>query len=204
MLTKRLAIPLGAIMGLVMAGASAGLAADNVRIRGTVASVDGSALTVKTREGDTAAIMLADGWKISGVKGASIGDIKPGDFLGIASAPKADGTAGALEVVIFPAAMKGAGEGSRPWDLQPNSSMTNGTVEEAVSEVDGRTVTLSYSGQQRKISIPANVPVVTFAPATEADLKPGVAVFAFAERSTDGVLTASRVVVGNNGVAPPM
>lgn len=204
MLTKKLSIRLTVIMGLVMAGVSASFAADNVRVRGTVAGIDGSALTVKTREGDTAVIKLADGWKISGVKGASIGDIKTGDFLGIASAPKADGSAGALEVVIFPAAMKGAGEGSRPWDLQPNSSMTNGTVEEAVSEVDGRTVTLSYSGQQRKISIPANVPIVTFAPATQADLKPGVAVFAFAERGADDGLTASRVVVGNNGVAPPM
>ena len=204
MSTIRLPIRLGLVAGMIMAGVSASLAADNVRIRGTVASVDGSALTVKTREGDTAAIKLADGWKISGVMGASIGDIKPGDFLGIASAPKAGGSAGALEVVIFPAAMKGAGEGSRPWDLQPNSSMTNGTVEEAVSEVDGRTVTLSYSGQQRKISIPANVPIVTFAPATQADLKPGVAVFAFAERGSGGGLTASRVVVGNNGVAPPM
>jgi hypothetical protein len=203
MFTKNLPIAFAALLALA-AGATPGWAADTARVRGTVAGIEGPMLSVKTREGDTAAIKLTEGWQISGVKAASIGDIKPGDFLGIASVPRADGGDGALEVVIFPAAMKGAGEGSRPWDLQPNSSMTNGTVEEAVSQVDGRTVTLSYHGQQRKIAIPDNVPVVTFAPATEADVKPGAPVFVFAERGADGALTANRVVVGNNGVAPPM
>jgi hypothetical protein len=118
--------------------------------------------------------------------------------------PKADGGSGALEVVIFPAALKGTGEGDRDWDLQPNSRMTNGTVAD-VAEIEGRTVTLTYdNGQKKQIAIPQATPIVTFATATPADLAPGVAVFVNAERGADGKLVANRVVVGNHGIAPPM
>ena len=106
--------------------------------------------------------------------------------------------------MIFPAALKGTGEGDRPWDLQPNSRMTNGTIAD-VTDVDGRTVTLTYdNGQKKQIAIPQTTPIVTFAPATPADLKPGATVFVNAERGSDGTLTAGRVVVGNNGIVPPM
>jgi hypothetical protein len=198
---KNLALALGAVIA-VTGGAQA---ADNVRVRGTVSAFDGSTLTVQTREGQSNAIKLSADWKVSGVAKASAGDIKVGDFVGVASAPAADGSEGALEVVIFPAALKGTGEGSRPWDLKPNSSMTNATVADAVTAVDGRTVTLTYDdGQEKKISIPDNTPIVTFAAATPADLAPGAAVFVVAEKGSDGTLTAGRVVVGNHGVAPPM
>ena len=101
--------------------------------------------------------------------------------------------------------MKGTGEGSYPWDLKPKSTMTNATVSNAVKDVDGRTVTLSYSGgQEKKIAIPDGTPIVTFAPATEADLKPGATVFVPAKRGADGALAAGFVVVGANGVVPPM
>ncbi|TIV73084.1 MAG: hypothetical protein E5V89_02215, partial [Mesorhizobium sp.] len=124
--------------------------------------------------------------------------------LGIASVSKADGGSGALEVVIFPAALRGTGEGDRDWDLQPNSRMTNGTVAD-VTEVNGRTVTLTYSNSQKKeIAIPQSTPIVRFATAKPADLKPGMSVFVSAERGSDGKLVTRRVVVGNHGVAPPM
>src|SRR5262245_31271029 len=202
---RTLAVVLGAAIGVMATGLAEAQTPDNVRVRGTVASFEGSTLTVKTREGNSDAIMLTAGWTVSGVAKASVDDIKVGDFVGIASAPTADGSAGALEVVIFPAALKGAGEGDRPWDLQPNSSMTNGTVANAVTGVDGPAVTLSYNhGQQKKISIPDGTPIVTFAPATPADLTTGAAVFVIAERGADGELSSGRVVVGNHGVAPPM
>jgi len=204
MTLKTSAIVLATISGLAGASLVEAQAADAVRIRGTVAAFAGSTLTVKTREGATDAIALADGWKISGVAKAEAGDIKQGDFLGIASVSKADGGSGALEVVIFPAALKGTGEGDRPWDLEPNSRMTNGTVAD-VTEIAGRTVTLTYdNGQKKQIAIPQTTPVVTFAQATPADLQPGAVVFVNAERGSDGTLTAGRVVVGNNGVVPPM
>jgi hypothetical protein len=202
---KNLTILAGVVAGLLGAGITAANAAENVRVRGTVSKFEGSTLTVKTREGDVDVIGLAPGWNVSGVAKASVDDIKAGDFVGIASVPTADGGDGALEVVIFPAALKGTGEGSRPWDLQPNSSMTNGTVANAVTGVEGRTVTLTYDdGQEKKISIPDGTPIVTFAAATPQDLTPGATVFVPAERGADGALTSSRVVVGSHGVVPPM
>jgi hypothetical protein len=120
-------------------------------VRGTIASLDGSTLTVKTREGPTSALALKPGWKVTGVGAASVGDIKPGDFVGIASLPTAAGGDGAIEVLIFPPAMKGTGEGSYAWDLKPKSTMTNGTVLNAVKDVDGRTLSVSYKGQEKKI-----------------------------------------------------
>jgi hypothetical protein len=187
------------------AGVLSAQAAETVRVRGTIVSVDGSTLTVKTREGPTGALALKPGWKVAGVAKASIEDIKPGDFVGIASLPATNGGDGALEVLVFPPAMKGTGEGSYPWDLKPKSSMTNATVTNAVKEVDGRTLTLSYSGgQEKKIAVADGIPIVTFGPATEADLKPGATVFVPAQRGDDGALATGFVVVGTNGVAPPM
>jgi hypothetical protein len=179
-------------------------AAETIHVRGAIANLDGSTLTVKTREGATAALALKPGWKVTGVAAVSLGDIKPGDFVGIASLPREAGGDGAVEVLVFPAAMKGTGEGSYRWDLKPNSTMTNATVSSAVKDVEGRTLTLSYKGGEKTISVPDGTPVVTFAQATQADLKPGATVFVPAERGADGALSTGFVVVGENGVAPPM
>lgn len=192
----------GALVALTLGGGAK--AADQVRVRGTVESLQGNILSVKTREGSSAKIMLKDGWKVSGVAKASVDDIKPGDFVGIASLPTASGGDGALEVLIFPAAMKGTGEGSYAWDLKPNSSMTNATVADAVKSVDGHAVTVSYKGKEKKITIPDGTPVVTFANAAETDIKPGATVFVPSEKADDGSMSSGRVVVGTNGVIPPM
>ncbi len=197
------AIAVATLLGI--AASSPTQAAENVRVRGTVVGLEGSTLTVKTREGPNAMLMLKPGWKVAGVTKASVEDIKPGDFVGIASLPTASGGDGAIEVLVFPPALKGTGEGSYPWDLKPKSSMTNATVTNAVKSVDGRTLDLSYSGgKEKKISIPDGVPIVTFGPATEADLKPGATVFVPAQRGDDGALAAGFVAVGTNGVDPPM
>src|SRR6202789_2903068 len=194
-----------AVAFLAIAVLSPAQAAENVRVRGTVVGLEGSTLTVKTREGPNAMLMLKPGWKMAGVAKASVEDIKPGDFVGIASLPTASGGDGAIEVLVFPPALKGTGEGNYPWDLKPKSSMTNATVTNAVKGVDGRTLDLSYSGgKEKKIAIPDGVPIVTFGPATATDLKPGVAVFVPAQRGDDGTLGAGFVVVGTTGVDPPM
>ncbi|HEY0121170.1 MAG TPA: hypothetical protein VGC14_05300 [Rhizobium sp.] len=176
---------------------------EQVHVRGSVVSYSGSILKVKTREGETVDVALADDWKLASVANAKVTDIKPGDFVGIASLPKEGGGDGALEVLIFPPAMKGAGEGSYGWDLKPDSSMTNATVADAVKGVDGRTVTVSYHGKEKKISIPDGTPVVSLAPATKDDLVPGAIVFVPAEKAATGTV-AHQVVVGKNGVVPPM
>jgi len=179
-------------------------AAERVRVRGTVESLDGDTLKVKSRDGKDVTVTLKSGWNVGGVVKAAVGDIKPGDFVGIASQPTDSGINGAIEVVIFPASMKGTGEGDRPWDSQPNSSMTNATVSNAVTSVNGPTLTLTYKGGERKIKIPDGTPVVTLTSATKADLKPGAGVFITGERNDDSTVSADRVAVGLNGTVPPM
>ncbi|UIJ70370.1 hypothetical protein [Aurantimonas sp. HBX-1] len=193
-----LALPLGLPAFIQSAAAEA------VRVRGAVVDADSNALTVKTREGETVTIDLAKGWMLSSVAQAAVGDIKPGDYVGIASLPTKNGGDGALEVLIFPAALKGTGEGSFGWDLKPDSTMTNATVADAVKGVDGRTVTVTYHGKEKKIAVPDGTPVVTLAPATQADLKPGAAVFVSGDKDAGGAIAAQQVVVGANGVVPPM
>jgi hypothetical protein len=140
-------VSVGMVTLLALADTASAQAADIVRVRGTIVSLDQATLTVKTREGSTAALALKESWRVTGVAKASVDDIKPGDFVGIASLPEAAGGDGAIEVLIFPATLKGTGEGSYPWDLKPSSTMTNATVSNAVKNVDGRTVTVSYHGQ---------------------------------------------------------
>jgi len=193
-----------ATLALVAALTSTAAFADGVRVRGTVVSLAGDQLLVKSRDGTNVSVTLALGWKAGGIAKASLADIKPGDFVGIASLPNAAGGAGALEVLIFPPAMRGTGEGSYGWDLKPNSTMTNGAVSEAVQSVEGTTVNVVYHGQSKKIVIAPGTPIVTFAPAVNADVKPGVAVFVPADRADDGKLSTTRVVVGKNGIVPPM
>lgn len=178
--------------------------ADRVNVRGSVVGLSGDVLKVKSRDGQIVDVTLTSGWKVAGLARAQVGDIKPGDFVGIASLPKADGGDGALEVLIFPPAMKGTGEGSYGWDLKPNSSMTNATVADAVKGVHGHTVTVSYHGKEKKIAIPDGTPVVTFGPATKDDLAAGAVVFVPAMKGSNGSLTAQQLVVGTHGVVPPM
>ena len=123
------------------------------------------------------AVALKDGCKLTGVGKATLDDVKSGDFVGIAFVPTAmgGGGEGAVEVLIFPAALEGSGEGGYPWDLKPQSTMTNATVSYSVKDIDGRTLTVSYHGQEKKIVIADGTPVVTFAPPTLADLTAGEA-----------------------------
>lgn len=188
---------------LVSLGAAA-QAAESVRLRGTITTFEGNTLTIKTREGEDKTIVLPDGWAVSSVAAASAADIKTGDYVGIASLPNADGSDGALEVLIFPAALKGAGEGSTAWDLQPDSTMTNATVANVVTSEDGHSVKVTYQGNVKTIDIPEATPIVTFAPATKADLVAGAVVFIPSEVAADGTISAKAVVVGTKGVVPPM
>jgi Domain of unknown function (DUF5666) len=180
-------------------------APETVRVRGTIDSVDGSMLNVKSRDGAAVKIKLADNATIVGVANASLADVKSGGFVGITAMPQPDGTQKAIEIHIFPEAMRGTGEGHRPWDLLPNSTMTNATVDSEVAVSDGQKLVLKYKDGEKTFIVPANVAVVTFGPGTAADLKPGQKIFvAAATKQPDGTLLAPRVNVGLNGVTPPM
>jgi hypothetical protein len=175
------------------------------RIRGTIEKVDGNTLAVKSREGQNLTIKLKDGATITGVEKAMLSDIKQNSFIGITAMPQADGTQKAIEVHIFPEARRGAGEGHRPWDLVPNSTMTNANVEQLVTAVDGPMLTMKYKDGEKKISVPNNAAIVQFVNGDKADLKPGAKVFVGAfTKLPDGSLEAAGINVGKNGVTPPM
>lgn len=199
----RTTISFGTALALSLFGLVGAEAAD-IHVRGVVTAVDGSNVTIKTREGTDAMLTLGDNWKIGGVIKASISDIKPGTFIGTANLVGPSG-AKALEVVVFPEAMRGTGEGDYGWDLKPNSAMTNATVSNPVEGVDGQTVTLTYKGGQKKVTIAPDTPIVTVGPATAADIKPGVAVFlAATSGASPSMLDKGFIAVGKDGAVPPM
>ena len=194
----------GATSGAVSGTAQPGPApqAAPTRIRGSIVSVEGSTMTVKARDGATVPVTLAGNLTVTSPKAVELSTIKPGDYLGIVGVPGEGGSLEARAVQIFPEAMRGVGEGHYPWDL-PGTSMTNATVDAAVSATSGRDLTMAYKGQTLRIHVPPGTPVVTPVPASREDLKPGAAVMFGATRDAEGHLTATRVTVAKDGVSPP-
>jgi len=192
---------------LVLA-ASMTWANDPTRVRGTIEDVKGQTLVVKSRDGSDVKVTLPDNALVVGIVNASISDIKPGSFIGVTGMPQPDGSQKAVELHIFPESMRGTGEGHRPWDLRPQSTMTNANVanvEQTVSQVSGRTLTVKYKDGEKKIVVPPDAPIVSYVPGDKSELKPGVKIFvAAAEPQPDGTLKASRVSFGKNGLTPPM
>jgi len=176
------------------------------RIRGTISAIDGKTVTIATREGSTVKVNLADSWTVNLVAPLTMADIKQGGFVGIASMKGPDGSLNALEVLVFPAAMQAAkpGEGHYPWDLQPESMMTNATVSTVAAGGDGQTLKLDYKDGTQTIKVKPGIPIVTFLPGTQADAKVGAKVFVGAAKAADGTLTAPRLNVGKDGLTPPM
>ncbi|HEY4296338.1 MAG TPA: DUF5666 domain-containing protein [Paraburkholderia sp.] len=172
-------------------------------VRGTVTSLTGDLLKVHTRDGKDVDVKLPADTAIRGVTLADINEIKPDSYIGTAAIPQANGTLKALEVHVFPASMRGSGEGHRPWDLGSNSSMTNGTVGSLVVS-NGRTITVKYKDGEKKILIPQDVPIVNLQPGDRSLLVPGAKVVLFAHKEADGSMTANFISAGVKGVTPPM
>ena len=202
---RTIGIVAGAFAALLAVSIAAAQAQDVVRVRGTIAGVDGNTLDVKSRDGTPIKVKLADDVKVLAVDRKSLTDVKQGVFVGITAMPQPDGTQRAVEIHIFPEALRGTGEGHRPWDLMPNSTMTNANIDSEVTGTDGKELVLKYKDGETKFVVPANVEVVMFAPAAVADLKPGERiVIAAGKKLPDGSVEAPRIVVGRNGVNPPM
>jgi hypothetical protein len=174
-----------------------------VRVRGEIIAVDAATLTVRHTSGETVTLTLAPDVAVGAVKNVRLADIQKGAFIGTATKLGPDGSQVAVEVLVFPDSARGSGEGHYAWDLLPGSMMTNANVDTVASSVHGRTLHLSYKGGSKDVLVPENTPVVTFAPATRADLVAGKKVFVVAKETAPG-LTASRIVVEKDGVAPPM
>jgi hypothetical protein len=176
-----------------------------VRIRGTIEVVDGAVLTIKTREGDDVKVRMTDNVAVFGVATTPLSEIKEGSYIGVSGMPQPDGTQKALAVHIFPENQRGAAEGFRPWDLKPNSTMTNATVAETVKGTDGQNILVKYKDGEKKVVVPPETPIVTFVAGDKSDVKTGSKIIIFgAVKKEDGTLEANRVNVGRDGITPPM
>jgi hypothetical protein len=176
-----------------------------VRIRGTIDSVDGPMLMIKSRDGADLKVRLTDNYTVTGIVEAKLSEIKLGSYIGVSAMPEPDGSQKALAVQIFPEAQRGVAEGFRPWDLRPNSTMTNATVADTLAGVDGQKILVTYKGGEKQILVPPGTPIVTYVSADRSEVKPGAKVMIFgATRKEDGTLEAGRIAVGLGGITPPM
>jgi hypothetical protein len=174
------------------------------RVRGTIESVDGDVLAVKSRSGEDVKLHMTTDMRVVGITKISLSDIKVGSFIGTTTVPGPEGVPTAVEVHVFPEDMRGTGEGSRPYDLRPNSTMTNATVTESVVRNDGHTLLVKYKDGEKKVVVTPETPVVTYVPADKSDLKAGAKVIAFIKKLPDGSFETNRVSVGRDGLTPPM
>jgi hypothetical protein len=204
-ITRRM-LGAAALALVVAASTSFAQQPQTVRVRGTVEAADGPMLTVKGRDGQTTyKVKMADNVSVRGIVKAALSDIKDNSFIGVTGMPQADGSQKAVEIHIFPEAMRGTGEGHRPWDLQPGSTMTNAAVAQMVKGVDGDVITLKYKDGEKKVVVTPQTVIVTYVPGDKGELKPGAKIFiAGAAKKEDGTLEAASISVGRDGLTPPM
>ena len=196
-----------ALAGALLAGWTASAPAQQAqtqRLRGTIEAVNGNVLTLKPATGEAVKLTLVGNAMIVAVVKSSLAEVKEGTFLGSAAMPQPDGSQKALEIHIFPEQMRGTGEGHRPYAPVPNSTMTNGTAAGAtVTGVDGSTILVKYKDGEKKIVVPANVPIVRYEIGSQADLKAGARFTVLAAtKKPDGTFEAPRINVGRDGVTP--
>ena len=190
-----------AVALLFAASFAAAQAPQMVRVRATLEDVSAPMLTAKSRDGAEMKIKLADNAPVNEVVKASLSDIKADSYIAVTAMPQPDGTQKAVAILIFPEAMRGVGEGHRPWDLEPNSTMTNATVAEQVAGTDGQTVTVKYKDGDKKILVTPATIIVTYKKSAASDLKAGQKIFvAAAKKLDDGTLEAPNVAYGDVGV----
>jgi hypothetical protein len=197
----------GALVALIAVSALAQTAPPDgtpTRIRGTVEKLDGQTPQVKSRDGQSLVITLAPNVTIAAVAKRGLADIRAGDYVASTSVKGTDGKLHAIEVHIFPEAMRGTAEGQFPWDLVPDSLMTNATVAGITAAPQGQILKVTYKGSDSEIMVSPDIPIVTYVPGDASLLKPGAAIFSIALKKADGSLTAGRVTAEKDGVKPPM
>jgi hypothetical protein len=175
-----------------------------MRVAGTVDKLDGNNLTVNMKDGQAVAVVLADNAAVFGVEKRTVADIKPGDFLASGGVKGTDGKIHAVEVRIFPEALRGTGEGQRPWDARPDGVMTNATVGTVSQSPQGGVIQVKHKDGESQYTVGPEVPVVAYVAGDRSLLKPGAAIVTVAQKKPDGTLTTGRVTAEKDGVKPPM
>ncbi len=172
-----------------------------VRVRATITSIDGGVLTVKARDGAEMKLKLAANAAVNEIGKALPGDLKTGSYVAVTGLPQPDGTQKALAIYIYTEAQRGLGEGHRPWDLVPNSTMTNATVDTQIAGKDGETLTVKYKDGEQKILVTPATEITAPTKKSATDLKPGQKILAFATKNpSDGALEARNIAFGDYGV----
>ena len=199
----------GPLVAAVVLALSVPAPAQNARpatARATIESVsaDGETLSVRTRAGQPETVHLKPTTRVILVVPAALTDVKPGSFVGVAAVPGDGNDLKAMEVHIFPESMRGTGEGFRPFDLAPNSSMTNGNIAALVDAASGPKLTVSYKGGEQTIVVDQKTPIVSFEPGDKSELKAGAAIIARGPKQGDGSIDGAFVLVGKDGLVPPM
>jgi hypothetical protein len=195
--------PIVLAAALLAAGAAFAQQPPSVRVSGSVESFDGQVLAIKSAKLGEVKVNLTDNVAVYGVSEATIADIKPGSFIGVGAMPQADGSQRAIQVTVFAEVQRGVGEGHRPWDARPNSTMTNGAVDKTVGSVDGQVMMVKYKGGEQKIVVPPDAKILAYAVGDKAELKAGARVAIIrALKKPDGSLEANRVNVGRGEVVP--
>jgi uncharacterized protein Veg len=202
-MTNRRVLLTLAIGSLISSNAIAQNTSLPIRLRGKIDTVFGDTVQLTLRNGAKANVELPPNLRIVWLTEARPDEVKQGSYVGTVAVPQADGMLKALEVQVFPPSMRGMGEGSRDWDLGAGSSMTNGTVGNLVAS-NGRTITITYKGGEKRVVVPDDVPIVTYEPADRAALTAGAHVLINGTRADDGRVTVTSVSVGKNGLVPPM
>jgi hypothetical protein len=175
-----------------------------VRVRGTIEKVDGQVLVVKSREGQSLTVKMADNVRLTATVKAALADLKAGLYIGVTAMPQADGSQKAIAIHIFRESQRGTGEGHGPWDLQPGSTMTNAAIDASVAGVDGQVVTVKYKDGEKKVIVTPQTAIVRFVDGTKDELKPGVRIFIIrATKNPDGTLAAPAITFGRDA-PPPM
>jgi hypothetical protein len=187
-----------AFLVLILASSLA-IAQAPTRVRGTITSLDGDVLSVKSRDGKDLKLTLAPDTQVAVTKKAGMADFKPGSYVGVTSQRGPDGRLVARRVhALGPQVpqMHGA------WDSMPDSMMTNANLEGSMQVSGGNELTLKYKGGEQKILVTPQTEYFTFAPGSRSDLQPGETIFTSA-RNEGGKLVTGRVAVSKDGIKPP-
>jgi hypothetical protein len=190
---------------IVVAAASGAFAQQPAAVRdvGAVESFDGNVLSVKAEKLGEVKINLTADATVFGVTEATVADIKPGAYIGVGATPQPDGSLRAVQVTVLAESQRGLSEGHRPWDARPNSTMTNGTVDQTVASVDGRVVIVKYKDGEKKIIVPPDARILAYQAGDKSELKPGAHIaIVRAIKKPDGSLETNRVNVGRGEVVP--
>ncbi len=196
-------IAFGILCGLAFGIISASAQDKPVRVAGTVESFDGQVLAVKSLNLGEVKINLTADATVFGVAKATLADVRSGSYVGIGAMPQPDGSQRAVQVTVMAESQRGLSEGHRPWDARPNSTMTNGTIDQTVAGVDGQVLTVKYRDGEKKIIVPPDAVIQAYVVSDKSELKTGAHIaIVRAVKKPDGSLEANRINVGRGEVVP--